>query len=187
VILCPLQVETDTQIVLHSPQIRTMQELVDAVTAGVAEFNRTAPRKACVLFKIHPMEARQPRIDGDAAFLINESNVPEILARRCDLVVTINSTAGIEAIEHNKPVITLGNAFYSFPGVVHSHCAEPAQLASHIAGGLMSPAIDRGLQLRFIHALRTKYQARLRGSHAQPVAPPVLITPNVLESSPVGV
>lgn len=187
VILCPLQVETDTQIVLHSPQIRDMQSLIDHVTSAVATFNARSPRKACVLFKIHPCEPRVLAVNQPDAFLINESKVPDILRRRCDLVVTINSTAGIEAIEAHKPVITLGDAFYSFPGVISSHCPQPKALASHLEHALLEPSIDLTLQQRFIDALKHKYQVRYRTTQEPAPLPPPVLMPNVLESSPAGV
>lgn len=187
VILCPLQVETDTQILLHSPRIRDMQSLVDTVSAAVTAFNRRSPRKACVLFKIHPCEPRVPSVTQPGAYVINESKVPEILHRRCDLAITLNSTAGIEAIEAHTPVITLGDAFYSFPGVISSHCPQPHALVDHVEHALLERGIDLTLQQRFIEALKQKYQVRIRaGRETAPQAPPVIM-PNVLESSPASV
>lgn len=186
-ILCPLQVETDTQVVLHSPWIKTMQALVDHVGAAVQVFNQGSTRKACVVFKTHPMETRPCAVHHPDAFLIHESTVPDILRQRCDLVITINSTAGIEAIEARKPVITLGDAFYNFTGIVHSHCSAAAQLPQQIAEGLEHPAIDLTLQQRFIDALKRKYQVPLQSRPEAPPQAPPLVMPVPRESSPVGV
>jgi len=187
VILCPLQVETDTQIVLHSPNIPTMQSLIDHVSAAVQKFNARSPRKACVVFKTHPQEPRAVQVTQPDCFLINESTVSGILKRRCDLVITINSTAGIEGIEAGKPVITLGQAFYSFPGVVSSHCENLSQLDRDVEEALTSPAIDRELQRRFIEALRNKYQASLKPQREPYVTPPPVTMPGVLSASHAGV
>jgi capsular polysaccharide export protein len=183
VILCPLQVETDTQIVLHSPWIRSMQDLVDHVAEAVAAFNRQSIKKACVLFKVHPMEQRRVTVTSPDAYLIHESTVTDILQRRCDLVVTINSTAGIEAIEKQLPVITLGDAFYSFPGVVHSNCLDASSLKEQLTSGLLTPRHDIALQQRFIGALKHKYQVRVQPT-IQAAAP---LTPVEPVSSPAGV
>ena len=47
VILCPFQVETDTQILLYSPLLSTMQELADGICAAVTSFNARQGEKTC--------------------------------------------------------------------------------------------------------------------------------------------
>lgn len=163
IILCPLQVETDTQVLLHSPWIRTMSQLTDVVKRAVDLYNSTHPTaRAGVVFKMHPMDPQPLQIDDMDAVWINESTVPEILARRCDLVVTLNSTAAIEAIEAGTPVITLGDAFFNFPGIISGHCSSSEELPVAIEEALHRPPIDRPLQQRFIEALKSHYQLRLR-------------------------
>ncbi len=161
VILCPFQVETDTQVLLHSRLVRNMRDFVNVISDALDAYNADRQDKACVLFKIHPMHDLHIRLDREDAFIINESTVPEILAKRCDLVITINSTAGIEAIEAGVPVITLGEAFYNMPGVISAHCTEPNQLPELIRRALHERTIDPELQERFLDALRNKYQVRL--------------------------
>jgi capsular polysaccharide export protein len=91
--------------------------------------------------------------------------VPEIFQARCDLVITINSTVGIEAIDAGIPVITLGQAFYSFPGVVAGHCEEVKVLPGLIGEALADAGnVDREIQQRFIAALKEKYQLPLNVS-----------------------
>jgi capsular polysaccharide export protein len=161
VVLCPFQVETDTQIVLHSPYVRSMADFVRVVVDALKRFNAGRSERAGVLFKVHPMHDHAVALDCEDAFLVNESSVPEILRRRCDALVTINSTAGIEAIEAGRPVITLGQAFYNIPGVISGHCERPEDLAGHLEAALTRPTTDPELQRRFIAALRSKYQVRL--------------------------
>ncbi len=161
VILCPFQVETDTQVLIHSPIVRTMRKYVAIISDAVAAYNAGREDRACALFKVHPMHDLHIQVDHEDAFLINESTVPEILQRRCDLVITINSTAGIEAIEAGLPVITLGEAFYNMPKIISGTCREPSELLALIRRALAEPTVDRALQKRFIRALKEKYQVRL--------------------------
>ena len=36
--------------------------------------------------------------------------------KKAELVITLNSTVGIEALLYGKPVLTLGDAFYNIKG-----------------------------------------------------------------------
>ena len=160
-ILCPLQVQTDTQILLYSPLLQSMQSLVDAVSGAVHRYNRSHGANACVLFKLHPMDTRTVVCNDDLAAVIAAPSVRDILAKRCDLVITVNSTVGIEAIEAGVPVVTTGQAFYNFQGVVSGHCRNLADLPELIHSALR-PTGNRELQLRqaFIRQLRGKYQIK---------------------------
>jgi len=161
VILCPFQVETDTQILLHSPMVSSMRDYVRIITEALQTYNARHDEKACVLFKTHPMHDLQISVDREDAFIINESTVAQIFARRCDLVITVNSTVGIEGIEAGLPVITLGEAFYNLPGIISGHCTDPAELPGMIDSALHHQTVDPDLQWRFIQALKGKYQVRL--------------------------
>lgn len=116
----PLQVHDDSQILLHSPWVRTMEQMVEVVHSAVG---KAAPAARLVV-KEHPVDAgrrayaRLRRRYPDVVWL-RRGSVPD-LVRRCRAVVTVNSTVGIEALKLGKPVITLGEAFYGLPGIVHS-------------------------------------------------------------------
>lgn len=161
VIVCPLQVQTDTQVLLYSPLVHDMQTLIDVVSGAVESYNEAHEAKACVLFKHHPMDPRPLHVTKDCAALIDEPRLPEIFARRCDLLLTLNSTAGIEAIEAGVPVLTLGQAFYSLPDIVAAHCTSLEDLPDLIAKALQ-PATKAQETLRsaFIDRLKAKYQVR---------------------------
>lgn len=161
VILCPMQVETDTQVVLYSPLIGNMAELVEHVSRSVDKYNAVNNEKACVIFKKHPMHKVNLELKSKDAFFINESTISEIIDKRCDLIITINSTVGIEGIQAGLPVITLGKAFYNFSGVISDNCKNLTELPELIQKALHENTIDKDLQKSFIKALKDNYQVRL--------------------------
>jgi glycosyltransferase involved in cell wall biosynthesis len=157
-IFCPLQVETDTQILLHSPWISRMSELI-TVLCNVADQLHNRGIAVRVIFKRHPMSSCSVRISHPHADLIDNIPMPELFKRFKPLVVTINSTVGIEAIEAGLPVVTLGDAFFNLPGVVIGNCRDTESLTdllSRYFRGEVPHAIEPGRQ--FIEALREKYQ-----------------------------
>ena len=111
-ILLPLQVQYDMQITQHSP-FETMQGLIDFVGEVVTDKTvYVKPHPSDLLLK--PETLKYP----DNFHLINANM--QSLIRNCRYMITINSTSGIEALTYYKPVITLGNAFYGKPILVHS-------------------------------------------------------------------
>lgn len=101
-VFVPFQVESDSQIILHSPRIKKMQELVDYVCAFV-------PGK--IIFKAHPKQDPGDIRLPERCNLYCAGTTHDFLPV-CDYVVTVNSTVGVEALSYYKPVINLGDAFY---------------------------------------------------------------------------
>lgn len=116
-IFVPFQVPHDTQIVCHSPWIKSMEELFEQVqkTAGYL-----IDRDLCFVFKEHPtwrkhytsLYNKYPN-----AIFANGNNTVELI-RKAEAVITINSTVGLESLQLDKKVITLGNACYNLNGLV---------------------------------------------------------------------
>jgi len=120
----PLQCPEDSQINLHSPYT-TIEEFVLEV---LQSFARHAPAAAHLLFKQHPMSrgetlygpfinslARQLGVQTRVHF-VTETHNPTVLDH-CQGVVTINSTMGLQALDHQKPVKALGEAFFNTAGL----------------------------------------------------------------------
>lgn len=157
-IFCPFQVETDTQIILHSPWISRMAEFVE-VMCNVAERLNRQRIPVRVLFKRHPMSSVRVRASHPDVDFIEDVPMSEVFQRLKPLVVTINSTAGIEAIDAGLPVVTLGEAFFNLPGVIVGSCRDADSLTELLSRHFHGDAKqDTALGARFIKTLREKYQ-----------------------------
>jgi capsular polysaccharide export protein len=124
--LFPLQLGTDYQIRAHSP-FSTMHQAVDYV---MASFAGHAPSDAVLLIKEHPLDvsfrswrtfiaahAKRLRI-ADRVVHIAGGDLHD-LAVGSRGVVVVNSTSATFALAEGRPVITLGSAIYSLPGITH--------------------------------------------------------------------
>lgn len=117
VVLVPLQVETDTNIILHSPAFQHMQVFADFLQRAVAERSDIV-----LLFKDHPKRVRQqPAVPGlqlsDSRHRYVAEGHLHSLLDASDAVITINSTVGFEALLRGMPVICCGHSSYSGKGL----------------------------------------------------------------------
>jgi len=113
-IFFPLQVQLDTNIILYC-KYRTMREtFLDIYSALNSE-------GSSFLIRPHPEETSDaliniPRFDN--VKVSNEKSLDHWLDWS-DLVVTINSTVGLEALIKGKQVISLGQSIYSSAGLTN--------------------------------------------------------------------
>lgn len=125
--LFPLQLDTDSQIRQHSPYGR----LSAAIDAVIESFARSAPASAWLIVKNHPLDnawinyrrqiGRRARALGlsERVRFIDGGDL-DVLMDRCAGVVTVNSTAGLTALQRGRPLIALGNAVYGIRGLTAS-------------------------------------------------------------------
>ncbi|HBR29210.1 MAG TPA: hypothetical protein DD789_07210 [Firmicutes bacterium] len=168
----PFQVHTDTQVLLNSPNIRNMYELVDTVYTAVEAYNCKSQADYWLVIKEHPSDFG--RIDyrdlkekyqgRKVVFITTEPS--STLIERSQAVITINSTVGIEALLKGKPVITLGKAFYNVEGVVY-HCANLSQLGQVITRAL-TEEINHGLVDQLLYYLRYDYLVEVDKKNLNP-------------------
>ncbi len=111
-VFVPLQVEGDSQIVKYSPRFKKMQELVNYVGEYIKEPGER------IIFKKHPKDDPGELTFPENAKYVTSGSTHDYLIN-CDYVITINSTVGVEALTYNKPIITLGQAFYGGRGLTH--------------------------------------------------------------------
>ncbi len=124
--LVPLQVHNDSQVRFHS----AYESIEDFIQELMQSFAAHAPAGVDLVLKQHPLDrpykdygplierlARWLGIDGRVHYL-HDQHMPTLL-RHARGVVTINSTAGLQALYHGTPVITLGDCFYNIPGLTH--------------------------------------------------------------------
>ncbi|WP_250517389.1 capsular biosynthesis protein [Caballeronia sp. INDeC2] len=123
--LVPLQISTDSQIV-HSSPWENNEAFVEAT---IRSFARHAVSTDVLVFKHHPLErghadygrfihalAAEEGI-AERVKYIHVGHVPSLL-KRCKGAVTVNSTAGLQALYHGVPLCVTGKAFFARPGLV---------------------------------------------------------------------
>jgi capsular polysaccharide export protein len=121
-IFIPFQVDYDSQIISHSPWLKNMEELFFTIEKQLPSL----PEGLKVVIKEHPKSSRcykhlhnkNPRI------IFKNSDDTDDLVKNSKMVITINSTVGLESILKDKPVLVLGNAFYSIDGLCQSVVRE---------------------------------------------------------------
>lgn len=105
-IFFPLQVSTDTQIIIHSDI--GLQAAIDYA------IDKAKKLGVDLLVKPHPAESNnkfvEQLINTDAFYLVNYNTFE--LIKNAQEVITINSTVGLEAKIMGKKVDVLGRAFY---------------------------------------------------------------------------
>ncbi|VFN01211.1 MAG: capsular polysaccharide export protein [Candidatus Kentron sp. G] len=112
-IFVPFQVDSDSQIIRHSPMLNNMSELFDLIHA---ELDNVIKYNIKFVLKEHPNSRnnyeRLHKKSKDIIF-INELTTEELIKDSLG-VITINSTVGLEAFMLGKSVLILGRAFYDF-------------------------------------------------------------------------
>ncbi|MEN8180178.1 MAG: hypothetical protein ABFS39_16380, partial [Pseudomonadota bacterium] len=138
-IFIPFQVVKDSQLLLYSPLVGNDMELfLSECHAAV----KTAAGDYTIVVKLHPADVNNIDYSGlmeqypDVIFLKDYSS--NRLIQSASLIITINSTVGVEALIHEKPVITLGDNFYNVHEVVH-HVTSLSDLPQAIRAALSNP------------------------------------------------
>lgn len=124
--LAVLQVYNDSQIRNHS----NYNDVRDYINEVMYSFSRKAPKESYLVIKHHPMDrghrlyrplikrlSKEYGLD-ERVIYVHDLPMPELL-RHAKAVVTINSTAGISALIHNKPLKVMGNALYDIKGLTY--------------------------------------------------------------------
>jgi capsular polysaccharide export protein len=151
----PLQVRGDTQISVHGGWIRSVPDFIDEV-ARAAEY---LPAGWRVVFREHPSDrvgnaAQLARLVGPRVAVDNATDTFE-LVRRAEGVVTVNSSVGMQALLFGKPVLALGRANYTVPGVVAT--AGGAEGLAEAFAGARDWTIDSELTEAFLRFLAEEY------------------------------
>lgn len=119
-----LQVHTDSQVHHHSDY----GDVRDFIEEVIASFSANARDAHHLVFKHHPMDrgCRDYRLLVESLSALHEVSgrvhyvhdvhLPTLLRRSCG-VVTINSTVGMSALYHGKPLMAMGRSLYNLPGL----------------------------------------------------------------------
>lgn len=122
--LFPLQLNSDAQIVVHSP----FDSVCDAISKVVRSFALHGHGDAWLVIKNHPLDTglidyrryaqkvAQECDVGERLHFIDAGHLPTLLELARGVVV-INSTVGLSALHHKRPLVTLGSAIYGMAGL----------------------------------------------------------------------
>jgi capsule polysaccharide modification protein KpsS len=176
-IFVPLQVGLDTQILIRSDQIQSMEHFVETIYQAAQKAENGLP----IVVKEHPADI------GRVSYHSLRKRYPDIiwlrkydlraLLQKASLVITVNSTVGVEALLYHKAVIALGEAFYNVEDVVY-HCSSLDKLAN-IMDKALQKRVDEELIDKFLYFLRFDYL--IPGTWRDPKAACVNLVANKLE------
>lgn len=122
--LLPLQLNSDSQIIVHSP-FSGVREFIERVMRSFAQH---VPSNAMLVIKNHPLdtgiiEYRRFAMELAKSLCITKrivyleaGHLPTLLEHTRGVIV-VNSTVGLSALHHRKPLIALGTAVYDMPGL----------------------------------------------------------------------
>ncbi len=116
-VFVPFQVNIDSQIVLFSPWVKHMKDLVNIMLECCNELSDKAP---VIVFKPHPAcdqdysKLEKSLESHPKICFVHDISTPDLI-RHADAIATINSSVGMEALLMKKKVIVMGQAFYNLP------------------------------------------------------------------------
>ncbi len=142
-ILLLLQLESDSQFLLHSP-FNSNQEVIDFVD----EFAKSNNMKVAV--KLHPLDEKKYDLSQNSYYV--DGRVPE-LATHSEVVFTINSSASVDVLKTTTPLVLMGESIYAHKGVAvklnHSH---PCWMMLY-----QEMSVDFDIREKFINYLHHEY------------------------------
>ena len=138
-----------------------MRDLLNICISALRKYNKRAKKQLVLVVKEHPKDRCFIELKG----FLKRPEVKVVFFRLADtrrlvkessLVVTINSTVGIESLLYYKPVITLGNTFYNINGIAY-HSDNFENLDLLIEKALTTP-VKHDLINKFLYYLKFYYQ-----------------------------
>lgn len=116
-IFCPLQVPGDSQLTVYGGQCNTVEKTIKFLH----DCSHLLPKGVHFRLKEHPsakirLSSLIKDLQSEKFILDNETDTIELI-KNSRGVATVNSSVGLEALFFDKPVATLGKAFYGIDGV----------------------------------------------------------------------
>ncbi len=142
VLFVPFQRPKDTVIRYFSGAVDSISEFA----VFVENLKKILGPNWRILAKKHPLENAKPMVDVE--FVENDVHIKDLI-ELSDAVLLINSGVGVESMMWYKPVLHVGDAFYSIEGV-NKHVKTPEE-AYEVLINLFE--VDREKVKRFIHYL----------------------------------
>ena len=156
-IFAPFQVNTDSQILEHSPWIKDMRHLF-TVLQQIS--TKLSDRQLRFVIKEHPQCPQQyadlyPIARAHKRIVFANFNSTQELIEKATAIMTINSTVGWEALLLKKKVITLGHACYNLADLVLAVHDEESLINAINRLDAWQP--DERLRRAFLHYVYQSY------------------------------
>jgi capsule polysaccharide modification protein KpsS len=158
----PLHVTDDYKIKRVIPHCVDQASIIELIAASL-------PQGIDLVLKEHPMSiGRNPvallrRLTAhDNIRLVDPYTSSHELIRRAEAIAVISSTVGLEALLHGRPVMTVGQPFYSGYGVTLD--VDSFREIPEATNALLRFSPDRERTLQFLHAaMRRCYAGKPAG------------------------
>lgn len=158
-LFCPLQVPDDSQVTLFAGWTGGMAGFL----AALGQAAERLPEGWHLRLKEHPSakvplgDLIAPLVAGGRVVLDNATDsFAQLAASRG--VVTLNSSMGLQAFFHDKPVVVLGRAFWALPGVALPVEGQTALDAAFANASALT--FDPGVRAAFMNWLDQCYYPR---------------------------
>jgi len=156
-IFLPFQVHDDTQIIIHSHFINNMRKFLIEVLSVIKKIDKNY----WLIAKEHPKDIGRVNYDylrnkfkKDNVKILKKGDTGKLI-QNSEVVITVNSTVGIEALLYHKAVVTLGEAFYNVKGLVY-HVNTVDELYFKVKEALTKD-VNKEFIDKFIYFLRYNY------------------------------
>lgn len=139
IVMLPLQIETDSNILFYSPLYKSMAAVIQELQDALKFFDN-----AYLVIKPHPEDqhrlAELEALCGPKCRVSTNLSLPSLL-NMVDIVAVINSTVGFEALIYGKPVVVLGQAIYGQKGFTFD-VQKPQDLGPQLAKAMAAVPSD---------------------------------------------
>jgi len=158
-VFVPLQKANDTVILLWSDWIKGIKKFKTTI-------NELAQENPDILFlvKSHPRRLTNKMRTRDNIINVDDFHYKDCI-QHSDVILTINSGVGLQAMMWNKPVITIGKAFYHFKNINYK-ANNKEEIIKYIKEAKKP---DTEEVKRFIYFLRYNFYTECKMEDLQPV------------------
>ncbi|MFW6389829.1 MAG: hypothetical protein ACOCZT_01815, partial [Halanaerobiales bacterium] len=157
----PFQVHTDSQFIVNSVYVKNMYQFVDCCYEALVNFNQENNEDYWLVIKEHPSDFGRinysdlkEKYRDEKVLFLTDYEIDKLIAGS-ELVITLNSSVGIESLLQYKPVITLGKANYNIKGVVY-HVSSGDSLSQALERAI-SRGVNKDLIDKFLQYFRYDY------------------------------
>lgn len=146
----PIQYFRESRVTMRAPEFYNQLWLIEYLS-------RSLPSGHELVIKDHPQQLgalplSHVRAMNRYATAISPSIPAREVVTHADAVVTLNNTVGYEAVMYGKPVVTLGDAFYSDAGYTQDN-TDLGLLTADLTEAVNSAGLGDTEVLEFVHGI----------------------------------